>query len=942
MPKEAKVKYSELSSKSRSSPHWIKFAAASLMVAAIAGCGGGGTGANTPVAATTNATAATAASAAAWQALAPQITITSASVPATGTPVIQFMVKDAAGNPVVGLGNRTQSATATVSNLSNMSFTLAKLVPGTAPNGSVAGTGEPRKGVSYDVLRPVNVAEAGGTVAATASCNDVAAVGTAPAVAPTWCGTYPTTDNQGTLVDNKDGTYQYTFYRDPKQVAALAATLNDTANGLNKKADLGDLTYNANLTHRVGIIVSGNAPGSGTNTPNGVSLGVASAAMVNPGNAVYDFIPATGAKAVEGTDATRNIVNINTCASCHQSKGLAHGGSRKDPKLCVTCHTDQVKYSFNMGNAPMADGITFDAPASTATTQEKRAIQAILDGRAVGNMPNYMHKIHMGSNLVKQGYNYNNDGGAMQFNINKYPQDIRNCTTCHDGDATDPTKKTFDGNNWKTQVNALACGSCHDGISFTTGLGSTLADKKADVLAKVAIGTTKSGHKGGVMADNSKCTTCHAPADIPVYHGNVAAVVTPTAGTVALPRSPIPATASAALRTMSATINSVVVDANGGVTANFSVKDAGVAVTDPTKFAIVGFSLAKLVPAANGASSQWVSYTSRFRTKIATQEPTLQGNKEPGESVALPGTLTANADSSFSYKFALLNASTPGDIRTIDHAHVLRQAGNPTADTTLNGWTFNATTKKWTGPANAAGTPAAEGTGWNVVAYEPTLTHRVAMEFTTNPAPKVDNAANAYKDFVPGVDGLGTGTVATTRNIVTMDNCSTCHAGVKLHEGYTTQLCVTCHNATAGDPYNGKSIDLQNVVHKIHQLGADYTISNGFFGSASPNKGFPGLVKNCQACHVETNAAAKDAANWRTMPNSHSCATCHTSTVAVAHMNAQISGGTVSDKVAVGLKEGGVETCTLCHGPASTLGVDVKTVHSKNSPVVTGGNDASK
>ena len=35
------MKYFDLSSKSRPSPHWMKFAAASLLAVALAGCGGG-------------------------------------------------------------------------------------------------------------------------------------------------------------------------------------------------------------------------------------------------------------------------------------------------------------------------------------------------------------------------------------------------------------------------------------------------------------------------------------------------------------------------------------------------------------------------------------------------------------------------------------------------------------------------------------------------------------------------------------------------------------------------------------------------------------------------------------------------------------------------------------------------------------------------------------
>ena len=56
-----------------------------------------------------------------------------------------------------------------------------------------------------------------------------------------------------------------------------------TVTAANDKADLGDLTYNASLTHRLTIQLSGNAPGTGTNTPTGVDAGIAAVPMKKPG-----------------------------------------------------------------------------------------------------------------------------------------------------------------------------------------------------------------------------------------------------------------------------------------------------------------------------------------------------------------------------------------------------------------------------------------------------------------------------------------------------------------------------------------------------------------------------------------------------------------------------------------------------------------------------------
>ncbi len=429
-----------------------------------------------------NATAATADAAAAWQALAPQVT--GVSVTIASPPVVKFKVTDAAGNPVVGLANKSQSATATVAGLTNIAFTLAKLVPGT--------NGAPSNWVSYLVVRPPTVAEKT-AIPATSSCD--------AATNATWCGTYPTTDAQGTLVDNGDGSYVYTFYRDIKQVATIAASLVDSTDGLSKKADLGDLSFDATATHRLGIQIGGNAPGTGSNTPNAVTV-TPGVPMVNTANIVYDFVPGGGA-----ASGTRNVVKIDSCSECHAGQVLAHG-SRKDPQYCVTCHTDQIKYSFNKGESPLAaDGITFVAPAATLSTALKRANYAIVDGRAVGDYPNMIHKVHMGSQLVKQGYNYNNNGGAMMFNEVVFPQDVRNCTKCHDGSATAPNK-TANGDNWKGVPSALACGACHDGINFKTGKGTALG----------ALGVAAGGHVGGAQADDSKCYLCHDADSVGAYH----------------------------------------------------------------------------------------------------------------------------------------------------------------------------------------------------------------------------------------------------------------------------------------------------------------------------------------------------------------------------------------------------------------------------------------
>ena len=66
-----------------------------------------------------------------------------------------------------------------------------------------------------------------------------------------------------------------------------------TVSAPNDIADLGDLTFDPTLVHRLTIQLSGNAPGTGTNTPDGVQT-VPGVVMTHPADAIYDFIPGNG------------------------------------------------------------------------------------------------------------------------------------------------------------------------------------------------------------------------------------------------------------------------------------------------------------------------------------------------------------------------------------------------------------------------------------------------------------------------------------------------------------------------------------------------------------------------------------------------------------------------------------------------------------------------
>ena len=71
------------------------------------------------------------------------------------------------------------------------------------------------------------------------------------------------------------------------------------------------------------------------------------------------------------------------------------------------------------------------------------------------------------------------------FNLVLYPQDTRNCLTCHV--QTHPL--LTEAANFKTVPTMEACGACHDNVNFATGLN----------------------HPGGIQTNDALCADCHIP-----------------------------------------------------------------------------------------------------------------------------------------------------------------------------------------------------------------------------------------------------------------------------------------------------------------------------------------------------------------------------------------------------------------------------------------------
>lgn len=211
------------------------------------------------------------------------------------------------------------------------------------------------------------------------------------------------------------------------------------------------------------------------------------------------------------------------------------------------------------------------------------------------------------------------------------------------------------------------------------------------------------------------------------------------------------------------------------------------------------------------------------------------------------------------------------------------------------------------------------GTPINVV--DPSLTHTVAA-YATREVGEVEVDVNAILHFRP--DG---NEVTTTRNVVTTEACNACHQDLAIHGGHRKeiQLCITCHTPQSVDPDTTNSVDMMEMIHKIH-MGADLpSVQNGepyqiigFRQSVHDysNVHYPQNQARCETCHVGADAdlAYRDA-------RSPTCLSCHDNISMVQPVPDGMvlhTAGTQADDSA----------CATCH-PVSGGIAGVTNVHAK-------------
>lgn len=179
-----------------------------------------------------------------------------------------------------------------------------------------------------------------------------------------------------------------------------------------------------------------------------------------------------------------------------------------------------------------------------------------------------------------------------------------------------------------------------------------------------------------------------------------------------------------------------------------------------------------------------------------------------------------------------------------------------------------------------------------------------------------DQAASSTFSFVPAGGGA-----QTTRQVVTLDACNRCHGpAVRAHgTRLGVQLCQTCHTSQTIDTDTGASVELVELIHKIHyggdRPGPVYTII-GFQGAVHTfDAPWMNDVRDCGLCHQGANAD-----RHLTQPSLRACTTCHS---IVKFDNSAPAACTIDKKdTALCDHPGGPITtnCTLCHAPQEIQG----------------------
>lgn len=386
------------------------------------------------------------------------------------------------------------------------------------------------------------------------------------------------------------------------------------------------------------------------------------------------------------------------------------------------------------------------------------------------------------------------------------------------GEPGDPGK---DGDKGSDGDNGASCTVTDNGDGTKT---VACADGTNATISNGTPGASgKDGDAGSRGADGTSCSV--------VTNDDGSKTITCTDGTVAIVRDGAPGAASFSLlaempKQLTVSITGITI-ASPPVLQFFVTDPAGRGAAglkvDGTSASNLRFTLAKLVPAmaGSGEPDHWQSYINRASS--GHTQATSERN----------GTLVDHGDGRYTYTFST----------------------DPTTATD---------------PVTSA-----------LIGYDPTLTHRVAIQASGSLASRALPPVNTTFDFRPAG-----GAVSRTRDVVATSSCNECHGTLKAHGSRVdTKYCVTCHNPGTTDN-TGLLVDFGPLVHSIHSAGYrkeqevalakpagtfDYEVAGQSFAEVT----YPQALNNCLKCHDGALPGTPQGGNWQAVPTKDACGGCH-------------------------------------------------------------------
>jgi len=606
---------------------------------------------------------------------------------------------------------------------------------------------------------------------------------TATLTNPTTAASDPSTRVVGILEENTTGGYYtYRFAIDVstplllkdavagRNIASSAAT--STAPAYPRRvANNGNVAAKDGKTvHRVGLQLCYTDPSSKAKV------------TVNP---TIDFTlgadgVAVPVKSTDGKSLARAsaVVDVANCNECHE-KLAAHGNiltgnPRVNSDYCVICH--------NVGSKD------YNNQSASADVNASGSI----------SFKSMIHKLHGGKNVLTKDYQVaslvfrkastdttavstSNPKGAITTGT-AFPQDVRNCTKCHDN------AKAAQADNWKTVPTRLACGSCHDGIDFSTGKGYQLGEYNYTTNTAP---TASVGHIGGAKKDDTQCLLCHDATTIPVYHQTV----------VASAHNP---TVKSGVASFQYKITGATINASRQLVVSFQILKDGVAqklATGTTQ--IAGFT---------GGPS--------FLAIYATAQ----------DGIAAPSDWNSGHDS-------------------VTLADAVNQANGNTITVDTAGTTYTLTMVKSGGTS---------GHSLTLPADAKMVTAMIAGTFTQTGVTERSGALPGIPAMLAATGNTPDGKPNVARRVIFKeDACNACHDRLgtepNFHSGsYSIAMCAACHTPIQGGT-TGWSASFRVWVHGIHSA-EKRTIPFTWHAVNKSNNysqvGYPGVLKNCETCHL--------------------------------------------------------------------------------------------